>query len=97
MLSNGAFLFRGSMRWMNKRAAAQEAYIPTNIEHKMNMVTHGIWIIPSVFATHTLWSRSHTGAQLLSALVYGATLVSLFSISTMFHCVFFCNGHGYDW
>ncbi|RZB39055.1 monocyte to macrophage differentiation factor 2 [Asbolus verrucosus] len=79
---------------MNKKALPKEAYNPTAIEHVANVITHGIWIIPSILATLELFDRSYNGAQTLSALIYGATLIFLFSISTSFHCIFFCNKRG---
>lgn len=79
---------------MNHRARSHEAYRPTPIEHILNVITHGIWIVPSAFATYELWSRSYNNAQLLSAIIYGAALISLFLISTTFHCVFYCYSHG---
>ncbi|KAJ8916003.1 hypothetical protein NQ315_016681 [Exocentrus adspersus] len=76
---------------MNRKAMAQEAYCPTAVEHIANIITHGIWIIPSFMGTLKLVNRSRDDNQLLSAVVYGFTLVSLFVISTFFHCVFYCN------
>lgn len=78
---------------MNRKALPKEAYCPTPIEHIANIVTHGIWVIPSIWATLYLITRSKSGDQLLSALVYGATLTILFSVSTSFHCVFYFNHH----
>lgn len=77
---------------MNEPALPQEAYRPTPIEHVANIITHGIWILPSISATLELISRSKDGDQMLSALIYGATLIFLFTVSTSFHCVFFCKG-----
>jgi len=74
---------------MNKKALPQEAYNPTPVEHAANVITHGIWVIPSILATVKLLERSHNGAQSVSALVYGGTLIFLFSVSTSFHCCFF--------
>ncbi|KAK4874623.1 hypothetical protein RN001_013983 [Aquatica leii] len=82
------------VNWMNQRATSKEAYRPTEAEHIANVITHGVWIVPSVLATLELLARSHNGAQFLSALVYGATLIFLFSVSTGFHCVFYRNKHG---
>lgn len=76
---------------MNKKALPKEAYCPTPVEHIANILTHGVWIFPSILATIELFQRSNTSAQLLSALVYGATLIFLFCVSTSFHCVFYCN------
>ncbi|CAH1100268.1 unnamed protein product [Psylliodes chrysocephalus] len=80
------------IQWMNEPALPQEAYRPTPIEHVANIITHGIWILPSISATLELISRSKDGDQMLSALIYGATLIFLFTVSTSFHCVFFCKG-----
>lgn len=76
---------------MNKKPSPKEAYDPTTIEHIANVVTHGIWIVPSILGTLKLMYRSHSFAQIISAIVYGATLIFLFCISTSFHCVFYCN------
>lgn len=78
---------------MNKKASAKEAYCPTPVEHIANILTHGIWILPSILATWELIKRSESNAQYLSAFVYGATLVFLFTVSTSFHCVFYHNKH----
>lgn len=82
-----------SVKWMNSKPKPKEAYDPTPVEHVANIVTHGVWVAPSVFATMELISRSYSFAQFISAVVYGATLIFLFSVSTSFHCVFFCNKH----
>lgn len=79
---------------MNEKATSKEAYRPTQAEHIANVITHGVWIVPSVLATLELFSRSHNATQYLSALIYGATLIFLFSISTSFHCVFYRNRRG---
>ncbi|XP_023013698.1 monocyte to macrophage differentiation factor isoform X2 [Leptinotarsa decemlineata] len=79
------------IQWMNKRAQLKEAYCPTSIEHLANIITHGFWIIPSIIGTFELVNRSNDRDHLLSAIVYGVTLIFLFSVSTSFHCVFYCN------
>lgn len=43
---------------MNRRATAREAYNPTQIEHIANVITHGIWVVPSVLAVGELLNRS---------------------------------------
>ncbi|KAL1497867.1 hypothetical protein ABEB36_008754 [Hypothenemus hampei] len=80
-----------SVKWMNNRALPKEQYQPAYIEHIANIITHAIWIFPSILATIELYTRSENDAQILSALVYGLTLISLFSISTLFHCCFYCK------
>lgn len=82
-----------SVKWMNQRAKPKEAYRPTQIEHLANVLTHGIWIVPSIIATVELIRRSQTTEQYISAIVYGATLILIFTVSTIFHCVFYCNEH----
>lgn len=79
---------------MNQKARSREAYKPTQVEHILNVITHGVWIVPSIFAVYELWARSQNNAQLLSTVVYGAALISIFLVSTTFHCVFYCNSHG---
>lgn len=61
------------------------------IEHIANVLTHGLWVLPSVYAGLNLYFRSYTGAQMLSAVIYGIALTMLFFVSTFFHCVFYCN------
>ncbi|ENN76916.1 hypothetical protein D910_01831, partial [Dendroctonus ponderosae] len=76
---------------MNQRALDKEQYQPAFIEHIANIITHGVWIFPSILGMNELYKRSQDNAQVLSAIVYGITLISLFCISTSFHCVFYCQ------
>ncbi|XP_066137638.1 uncharacterized protein [Euwallacea fornicatus] len=78
-----------SVKWMNKQASPNEQYQPAYIEHIANIITHAIWIFPSILGTTELCRRSENNTQLLSAFVYGLTLISLFCVSTSFHCVFY--------
>lgn len=82
-----------STKWKNERAKGGEAYKPTQIEHIANIITHGIWVVPSIIFTLELMRRSATNDQFISAAVYGATLIFLFTVSTTFHFVFYCHGH----
>uniref|UniRef100_A0A182N830 Monocyte to macrophage differentiation factor 2 n=1 Tax=Anopheles dirus TaxID=7168 RepID=A0A182N830_9DIPT len=75
----------------NPRAAPGCAYIPTTVEHIANIITHGTWVLPSVYAGLTLYSRSQSSAQTLAAVIYGSALSMLFFVSTCFHCVCYCN------
>lgn len=77
------------IKWKNPRALPNQPYLPTYIEQIANVITHGIWVIPSIIATRELFQRSQNEAQSLSALIYGSTLIFLFVISTSFHYVFF--------
>lgn len=80
-----------AVKMKNERAAPGCAYIPTEIEHIANVLTHGFWVLPSAYAGVNLLWRSYTSAQLLAAIIYGAALAMLFFVSTFFHCVFYCN------
>ncbi|XP_058466806.1 monocyte to macrophage differentiation factor [Malaya genurostris] len=80
-----------AVRMKNARAAPGCAYIPTEVEHIANVITHGAWVLPSVYAGVTLLWRSSSAAQLLAAIIYGLALMMLFFVSTFFHCVFYCN------
>ncbi|XP_063240645.1 monocyte to macrophage differentiation factor 2 isoform X2 [Bacillus rossius redtenbacheri] len=80
------------VQWMNEKASRNQAYNPTTIEHVANVVTHGVWVLPSMLAGLELLQRARTWPQYFSALVYGAALILLFTVSTFFHSVFFyCN------
>ncbi|XP_012263087.1 monocyte to macrophage differentiation factor isoform X2 [Athalia rosae] len=76
---------------MNPRAPTNEAYQPTPVEHIANVITHGMWVMPSLLAGLTLIQRSSTWMQLISALVYGTSLLLVFTVSTFFHSVHYCN------
>lgn len=80
-----------AFRMKNARAAPGCAYIPTEIEHIANVITHGAWVLPSMYAGVNLLWRSSCGAQTLAAVIYGVALAMLFLVSTFFHCVFYCN------
>ncbi|XP_053685101.1 monocyte to macrophage differentiation factor 2 [Sabethes cyaneus] len=80
-----------AVRMKNPRAAPGCAYIPTEIEHIANVMTHGAWVLPSMYAGVNLVWRSNNGAQTLAAIIYGVALAMLFFVSTIFHCVFYCN------
>lgn len=82
---------------MNPRACTNEAYIPTPIEHVANVATHGIWVVPSVIGSIELIRRSMRWAQLVSACVYGTSLILVFAVSTFFHSVHYCNQNRYDY
>ncbi|XP_043282847.1 monocyte to macrophage differentiation factor 2 isoform X2 [Venturia canescens] len=79
------------VKWMNPRASTNEAYVPTYIEHVANVITHGIWVVPSLLGGLELVKRSLTWTQLVSAWVYGTSLLLVFAVSTFFHSVHYCN------
>lgn len=80
-----------AVRMKNARAAPGCAYIPTEVEHIANVLTHGAWVLPSMYAGVQLLWRSSSNAQMLAAVIYGVALAMLFFVSTFFHCVFYCN------
>ncbi|XP_041473310.1 monocyte to macrophage differentiation factor 2-like isoform X2 [Lytechinus variegatus] len=77
----------GDIKWKNNPAKPHEAYVPTNIEHIANIITHGLCIIPSLYASHDLIQEATTYSQKTSAIIFGLALLLLFSISTLFHLV----------
>ncbi|KAJ7340237.1 hypothetical protein OS493_002969 [Desmophyllum pertusum] len=76
-------------RLMNSPAGKNEAYQPTVIEQTANIISHGLFVLPAVYAAFLL----HQNSGLLSAThrfiaqVYGTAFVLIFSISTLFHVV----------
>jgi len=81
-----------TVQWMNEKASHGKAYDPTAVEHIANVITHGVWILPSTYGTWVLVQRSQTWPQLGAALIYGLSLILIFTMSTVFHSVFYC-GH----
>ncbi|XP_014769255.1 monocyte to macrophage differentiation factor 2 isoform X1 [Octopus bimaculoides] len=74
-------------RLMNNRAGPGQAYIPTDVEHLANMVTHGLWILPSFGGLLWLLYWSVNDHQFLSACVFGLALFALFTTSTIYHAL----------
>ena len=79
---------------MNPRACTNEAYTPTFVEHMANVITHGIWIIPSLLGALKLLQRSMSWTQFVSATIYGTSLLLVFTVSTFFHCVHYHKRDG---
>ncbi|CAF0770623.1 unnamed protein product, partial [Brachionus calyciflorus] len=71
--------------WMNPRPKSCCPYSPTIFEHYANVITHGLMIIPSILGAYQLNSYAKTHAQHKSTLIYGISLILLFSVSTLFH------------
>ncbi|XP_076345284.1 monocyte to macrophage differentiation factor 2 isoform X5 [Tachypleus tridentatus] len=76
-------------RFMNAPAKRNEAYVPTEIEHVANIVTHGLWVFPSILGLFFLVYQSSSSPEYISAIIYGLSLIGLFSVSTVFHSVFY--------
>eukprot|EP00058_Branchiostoma_floridae_P019558 XP_002605048.1 hypothetical protein BRAFLDRAFT_85194 [Branchiostoma floridae] len=72
-------------RFMNRPAVGNNPYIPTPLEHIANCVTHGLLIVPSLFAILQLLRLADNTLQVVNAIVYGLALIALFSLSTSFH------------
>jgi len=78
-------LFVNFSKWMNPRPKGKEAYNPTKHEHYANIVTHASLVIPSIIAVLYMISYTRSHDQYTSTLIYGTSLVMLFSVSTLFH------------
>ncbi|KAK7111244.1 hypothetical protein V1264_010913 [Littorina saxatilis] len=80
----------------NERAGPGEAYRPTEVEHIANVVTHGVWVIPSLGAMIFMVYLATTSLHTTVAIIYGLALFALFSMSTAFHLVSYTGWLG-DW
>ncbi|ESP03948.1 hypothetical protein LOTGIDRAFT_230242 [Lottia gigantea] len=70
---------------MNERAKPGTAYRPTDLEHIANVLTHGIWVLPSLLCGIWMMYIANNSLQYVSAVIYGAALWLLFTVSTTFH------------
>ncbi|XP_071965759.1 monocyte to macrophage differentiation factor 2-like [Antedon mediterranea] len=75
------------MRLMNRPAEHGRMYEPTNIENIFNIITHGLWILPSCLGCVYMLHQSTSVQHQISAVIYGLALICLFSVSTLFHLV----------
>jgi monocyte-to-macrophage differentiation protein len=73
--------------FMNSRPCAGCAYVPTEGEHIANMVTHGMWILPSIAGLIWMLHLSSGYVQHVVAILYGLCMFALFTISTTFHAL----------
>lgn len=69
-------------KWMNPKC---HPYKPTLLEHYANIITHGAVILPSILGAYFLVQYSKNHDQIKSSLIYGTSLILLFSVSTIFH------------
>ncbi|OQR74981.1 monocyte to macrophage differentiation protein-like, partial [Tropilaelaps mercedesae] len=79
----------GHIRWMNTPPRPDEPYIPTEIEHVANVVTHLLAVVPSYRGMCHLLRESESHGQQFCAVLYGSALIALFLVSTIFHSIFF--------
>merc|ERR1712051_318700 len=75
------------IHWKNDPPAKGEQYKPTAIEHKANILTHGLWVVPIIWYSYCLVKSATTPEQYGAATVYSCVLVGPFSVSTFFHIV----------
>uniref|UniRef100_T1J1H7 Monocyte to macrophage differentiation protein n=1 Tax=Strigamia maritima TaxID=126957 RepID=T1J1H7_STRMM len=75
--------------FMNDPPANNRAYVPTDIEHIANVITHGLCVVPSVLGVTFLSQLASTRNQYVNGMIFGFALVALFSVSTSFHSVFY--------
>jgi monocyte-to-macrophage differentiation protein len=78
--------------FMNSRPGAGQAYVPTEGEHIANMVTHGLWILPSIAGLIWMLHLSNGYVQHVVAFLYGLCMFALFTVSTTFHALAYCSG-----
>ncbi|KAF2346614.1 AdipoR/hemolysin-III-related [Trinorchestia longiramus] len=80
--------------WMNPIAVGRAGYEPTTVEHWANIISHGVFVAPAIWLAWLLvesagmevtdgWKSVRT----VACGVYGAALVLLFTVSTVFHVV----------
>lgn len=72
---------------MNCCGCKQHAYNPTNVEQFANIISHGINIPFAVMAVYYMANRSDDRNERLCTIVYGSSLVLLFTVSTLFHVI----------
>ncbi|KAF0299236.1 Monocyte to macrophage differentiation factor 2 [Amphibalanus amphitrite] len=77
------------IKWKNERGRHGEAYKPTDVEHIANIITHGVWILPSIFFALSLYRESDVYYEAYASVIYGSALILLFSVSTVFHLISF--------
>lgn len=50
-----------------------------------------MWVLPSAYGSFHLVTRSTSWAHFWAAFVYGLSLILCFTVSTVFHSVFYCG------
>ncbi|XP_045215002.2 monocyte to macrophage differentiation factor-like [Mercenaria mercenaria] len=78
----------------NRRAKHGEHYVPTDVEHIANMITHGIWILPSLYGIKTMTENATSTKEVVTLMIYGMALFFLFTTSTLYHCFSFAGAKG---
>lgn len=78
----------------NERAKAGKHYQPTDPEHIANMITHGIWIVPSFYGFKSMQDNAASKKEVVTLFVYGLALFCLFTMSTLYHLLSFAGAKG---
>ncbi|XP_014277382.1 monocyte to macrophage differentiation factor 2 [Halyomorpha halys] len=91
LLKGNTYQALKSIKWMNDKPSHNQPYNPTPIEHIANVITHGIWVLPSIYGGLLLLFNSPTSSHFFCALIYSLSLIMCFTVSTLFHTVFFSN------
>lgn len=73
--------------WRNPRPPSHLAYVPTTREHLANILTHGVLVPPAAWLSLLMYWAATGPTQRWAAVVYGAVLTGLFTVSTVFHTV----------
>ncbi|PAA82714.1 hypothetical protein BOX15_Mlig029314g4 [Macrostomum lignano] len=79
-------------KYKNQRAQPGQPYVPTRQEHLANILSHLFMIPASLYRMYTMLSRSADSAQTITSLIYGASGICLFLISSLFHIFAFRGG-----
>jgi len=87
---------RNFQSYMNVKALGNAAYIPTEVEHIANVLSHGFCVIPALAGLlHMLRlpGLAASSVHYWAAFVYGSALVTLFTVSTTFHALSYHRGY----
>ncbi len=55
------------------------------VEERLNVLTHGVGILASVAAFIAMIIKSNTGLEVISSIVFGSSLILLYTASTLYH------------
>lgn len=78
----------------NERPKHGKHYQPTDPEHIANMITHGIWIVPSFYGFKSMQENAASNKEVVTLFIYGMALFCLFTMSTLYHLLSFAGAKG---